>query len=65
MAENIWHRLETVIDRQGHPAPVIQEKIGGGTLRIKGNFKVQEAAGLLITLQMRPVPPDLIVPRSV
>jgi preprotein translocase subunit SecD len=64
-AENIWHRLATVIDRQGHSAPVIQKRIQGGSVRAKGNFKVQEAADLLVTLQTRPVPHDLIIPRSV
>ncbi len=66
-AENVRNRLAIVLDNRVYSAPVIQERIGGGTARITGNFSTQEARDLAIVLRAGalPAPVDIIEERTV
>ncbi len=65
--ENVKKRLAIVLDSNVYSAPVIQEKIGGGTARITGNFTMQEAHDLAIVLRAGalPAPVEIIEERTV
>jgi preprotein translocase subunit SecD len=65
--ENVKKRLAIVLDNKVYSAPVIQEKIGGGTARITGNFTMQEAHDLAIVLRAGalPAPVEIIEERTV
>lgn len=66
-AENVKKQLAIVLDNNVYSAPVIQEKIGGGTARITGNFSMQEAHDLAIVLRAGalPAPVEIIEERTV
>ncbi|PAF45474.1 protein translocase subunit SecD [Helicobacter sp. 11S02629-2] len=50
-ANNIKKRMAIVLDGKVFSAPVIQERIGGGTGQISGGFTMQQASDLAITLR--------------
>ena len=49
--EHVGKRLAIVLDGKIHSAPVIQEKIAGGTASISGQFTAEEAQDLAISLR--------------
>ncbi|MDZ7832208.1 MAG: protein translocase subunit SecD [Desulfobacterales bacterium] len=65
--ENVKRRLAIVLDDKVYSAPVIQERIPGGTARITGNFTTQEAHDLAIVLRAGalPAPVKIIEERTV
>jgi len=65
--ENVKKRLAIVLDDKVYSAPVIQERIPGGTARITGNFTTQEAHDLAIILRAGalPAPVHIIEERTV
>ncbi len=65
--DNVNKRLAIVLDDNVYSAPVIQEKIPGGSARITGNFTMQEAHDLAIVLRAGalPAPVHIIEERTV
>jgi len=65
--ENIKKRMAIVLDNKVYSAPVIQEKIPGGSARITGSFNAQEARDLAIVLRAGslPAPVEIIEERTV
>jgi len=65
--ENVKKRLAIVLDKKVYSAPVIQEKIPGGSARITGNFSTEEAHDLAIVLRAGalPAPVNIIEERTV
>ena len=49
--KNVGNRLAIVLDGKVYSAPVIRERIGGGSGQISGGFSVQEAHDLAIALR--------------
>ncbi len=49
--KNVGNRLAVVLDGKVFSAPVINERIGGGSGQISGNFQLQEAQDLAIALR--------------
>lgn len=49
--KSVGKRLAVVLDKKVYSAPVIRERIGGGSGQISGNFTVQEASDLSIALR--------------
>ena len=64
---NVKKRLAIVLDSKVYSAPVIQEKISGGSARITGNFTTEEARDLAIVLRAGalPAPVNIIEERTV
>lgn len=60
--ENVGKRMAIVLDDVVRSAPVIREKILGGSAQISGNFSHEEAADLAIVLRVGalPAPVDII-----
>lgn len=54
--ENVKRRLAIILDGVVNSAPVIQERIPGGTARITGNFTMEEARDLAIVLRAGALP---------
>ncbi len=48
---NVGHHLAIVLDNKVYSAPVIRERIGGGSGQISGGFSVQEAHDVAIALR--------------
>jgi len=65
--ENIKKRLAIVLDNHVYSAPVIQDRITGGSARITGNFSDEEAHDLAIVLRAGalPAPVKIIEERTV
>ena len=65
--DNVKKRLAIVLDNKVYSAPVIQEKISGGSARITGNFTTEEARDLAIVLRAGalPAPVKVIEERTV
>lgn len=65
--ENVKRRLAIVLDNKVYSAPVIQEKIAGGSARITGSFTTEEARDLAIVLRAGalPAPVHVIEERTV
>ena len=65
--ENVKKRMAIVLDNKVYSAPVIQEKIPGGSARITGSFSPQEARDLAIVLRAGslPAPVKIIEERTV
>ncbi len=55
-AANVGRRMAIVLDGKVYSAPVIRERIGGGTAQISGRFSEQEAADLAIVLRAGALP---------
>ena len=64
---NVKKRLAIVLDGRIYSAPVIQEKISGGSARITGNFTTEEAHDLAIVLRAGalPAPVQILEERTV
>ncbi len=65
--QNIKKRLAIVLDNKVYSAPVIQDKITGGSARITGNFTTEDAHDLAIVLRAGalPAPVNIIEERTV
>ncbi len=65
--ENVKKRLAIILDDKVYSAPVIQEKIAGGSARITGSFTHEEAHDLAIVLRAGalPAPVNVIEERTV
>ncbi len=65
--ENVKKRMAIVLDNKVYSAPVIQEKISGGSARITGSFNPQQARDLAIVLRAGslPAPVKIIEERTV
>ena len=55
-ANNVKKRLAIILDNNVYSAPVIQEKIAGGSAQISGSFGMQEAKDLAIVLRSGSLP---------
>ena len=55
-AENVQKRLAIVLDKNVYSAPVIQERISGGSAQITGSFTTEEAHDLAIVLRAGSLP---------
>ncbi|PAF51049.1 protein translocase subunit SecD [Helicobacter sp. 13S00477-4] len=64
---NINKRMAIVLDGKVYSAPVIRERIGGGSGQISGGFNVEQASDLAITLRSGalPAPIQVLEKRSV
>ncbi len=64
---NIGKRMAIVLDNKIYSAPVIKERIGGGSGQISGNFTVNEASDIAIALRSGALlaPIELLEQRSV
>jgi preprotein translocase subunit SecD len=64
---NVKKRLAIVLDGHVYSAPVIQEKISGGSARITGHFTTEEAHDLAIVLRAGalPAPVEILEERTV
>jgi preprotein translocase subunit SecD len=58
-ANNVKKRLAIILDDNVYSAPVIQEKIPGGSAQISGSFAMQEAKDLAIVLRSGSLPAPL------
>jgi preprotein translocase subunit SecD len=56
---NVKKRLAIILDNTVYSAPVIQEKIAGGSAQITGNFSMDEAKDLSIVLKAGALPAPL------
>ena len=65
--KNVEKRLAIVLDNRVYSAPVIQEKIAGGSARITGSFTAEQAHDLAIILRAGalPAPVKVIEERTV
>lgn len=65
--KNIGKRMAIVLDGKVYSAPVIRERIGGGSGQISGGFSVAEASDLAIALKSGalPAPMEVLEKRSV
>ncbi len=64
---NKGRRMAIVLDDTVHSAPVIQDRIGGGSAQISGSFTEQEATDLAIVLRSGslPAPVEILENRTV
>ena len=58
-ANNVKKRLAIILDDNVYSAPVIQERIAGGSAQITGSFTMQEAKDLAIVLRSGSLPAPL------
>ncbi len=58
-ANNVKKRLAIILDDNVYSAPVIQERIAGGSAQITGSFAMQEAKDLAIVLRSGSLPAPL------
>lgn len=58
-ANNVKKRLAIILDDNVYSAPVIQERIAGGSAQITGSFTMQEARDLAIVLRSGSLPAPL------
>ncbi|MFZ2087669.1 MAG: protein translocase subunit SecD [Desulfobaccales bacterium] len=63
--DNVKKRLAIILDGVVRSAPVIQERIGGGTARITGNFTPEEAADLATVLRVGALPASVKVVQDI
>ncbi len=66
-AANVGRRMAIVLDDTVYSAPVIRERISGGSAQISGNFTEQEATDLAIVLRAGslPAPVNILENRTV
>ena len=60
-AKSVGKRLAVVLDGKVFSAPVIRERIGGGSGQISGNFTVQEAGNVAIALRSGALPAPVVM----
>ncbi len=58
--ENVQKRMAIVLDSSVYSAPVIRERIGGGSAMIDGSFTYEEARDLALVLRAGSLPAPLI-----
>lgn len=58
--ENVGRRLAIILDNNIYSAPVIREKIAGGSANISGNFNIEEARDLVIILKAGSLPAPIV-----
>lgn len=65
--KNIGNRMAIVLDNKVYSAPVIRERIGGGSGQISGGFTVDQASDIAIALRSGalPAPIEMLEKRSV
>ena len=65
--QNVKKRLAIILDDKVYSAPVIQEKISGGSARITGQFTTEQARDLAIALRAGalPAPVNILEERTV
>ena len=63
-AKSVGKRLAVVLDGKVFSAPVIRERIGGGSGQISGNFTVNEAGNVAIALRSGALPAPVIMPEK-
>jgi preprotein translocase subunit SecD len=61
---NVKKRLAIILDDNVYSAPVIQEKIAGGSARITGRFTMEEARDLAIVLRAGSLPAPVRIPHA-
>lgn len=59
--DNIHKRLAIILDNKVYSAPVIQDRIGGGTARITGSFSMEEAKDLAVVLRAGALPAPVVI----
>ena len=59
--KNVGNRMAVVLDGKVYSAPVIRERIGGGSGQISGGFSVQEASDIAIALRSGALPAPIIL----
>jgi len=66
-AKNVGNHLAIVLDEKVYSAPVIRERIGGGSGQISGGFSIEEARDVAIALRSGALlaPVKLLEKRSV
>jgi preprotein translocase subunit SecD len=66
-SKNVGNRLAVVLDGKVYSAPVIRERIGGGSGQISGGFSIEEAGNVAIALRSGalPAPVKMLEKRSV
>ncbi len=60
-AANVGKRMAIVLDDTVYSAPVIRERISGGSAQISGNFTEQEATDLAIVLRAGSLPAPVVI----
>ena len=60
-AKSVGKRLAVVLDGKVFSAPVIRERIGGGSGQISGNFTVNEAGNVAIALRSGALPAPVLM----
>ena len=63
--KNVNKRLAIMLDGNVHSAPVIREKIAGGSAQISGGFTNEEAADLAIVLRAGALPAPVTIVQNV
>ena len=64
-AANVGRRFAIVLDNTVYSAPVIQERISGGSAQISGTFSAKEAADLAIVLRAGSLPAPVEIIQNV
>lgn len=64
-AANVGKRFAIVLDGNVYSAPVIRERISGGSAQISGNFSEKEAADLAIVLRAGSLPAPVKIVQNV
>ncbi len=59
--KNVGNRLAVVLDGKVYSAPVINERIGGGSGQISGGFTVDEAGSVAIALRSGALPASVVM----
>lgn len=59
--KNVGNRMAIVLDEKVYSAPVIRERIGGGSGQISGGFSVQQASDIAIALRSGALPAPIIL----
>ena len=60
-AQNVGKRLAIILDEKVYSAPVIRERITGGTAVIEGQFTIEEARDLATVLRAGALPAPLVI----
>ncbi len=60
-AKSVGKRLAVVLDGKVFSAPVIRERIGGGSGQISGNFTIDEASSVAIALRSGALPAPVVM----
>ncbi len=62
---NVKKRLAIILDNNVYSAPVIQDKISGGSAMISGSFEMQEARDLAIVLRSGSLPAPMTMLQNI